>query len=189
MSNLVGKSQGLYDPTKRYAFTNILSEDFVSAWGGAPIVVKAGQTIELQQYLANKLTDEMVDKIMIGNAKLDEVEYYKKNPNTAPNMYRAASSLGVPAARKVWEDKIVRELAVDEESPQIQVMRAELKAELEASLQAQPTKGSPVIPTDLKEFSELDQTGATATKPTPAPLKVKVLGRPKKNEAPVTNPA
>lgn len=179
MSHIVGKDQGLYDPTKRYAFTNITAEDFVSAWGGAPITIKAGQSVELTQHLANKLTDELVDKIMIGNVKLDEVEYYKKNPNTEPNRYRAASSLGVPAARKVWEDKIVRELAIDEESPQVQIMRAELRAELEAELKKEPTAAPVHVPTSLSEFSELGAGGATA-KPTakPKPLKVKTIETP-----------
>lgn len=179
MSSLLEKNQGLFDPSKRFAFTNITTEDFSSAWGGAPIVVKPGQTIELSHHLAVKLTDELVDKIMIGNAKLDEVAYYKKNPNTAPNMYRAPSSLGVPAARKVWEDQIVRELAIDEESPQIQVMRAELKAELEAQLAAQPSKTGVVVPTNLSEFSELGSNGQTAPPPAPAPLKVKTIKEPK----------
>lgn len=175
MSHLVPKNAGLFDPSKRYAFTNITEEVFTSAWGGAPIVVQPGETVELSQHLANKLTDELVDKIMIGNIKMNEVEYYKNNPNTAPNMYRAPSNLGVPAARKVWEDKIVRELAVDEESPQIQVMRAELKAQLKAELEAQPSKEPPKVPVSLEEFSELGDQGQTKTAPKPKPLKLKTI--------------
>src|ERR1700722_3052553 len=103
MSSLLKKTDGLFNPVLKFAFTNITDEDFVSAWNGVPITVKAGQTVTLPHHLAHKLTDELVDKIMITNIKTNETEYYKNNPNTAPNMYRAPSSLGVPAARKVWE--------------------------------------------------------------------------------------
>jgi hypothetical protein len=189
MSHLVGKNDGLFDPSKRFAFTNISEEVFTSAWGGAPIVVQPGQTVELPHHLANKLTDELVDKIMIGNVKMDEVEYYKKNPNTAPNMFRAPNSLGVPAARKVWEDQIVRELAVDEESPQVQVMRAELKAQLEAELSAQPAREPVQVPTNIAEFSELNNVGQSKPAAAPKPIKLKTVGRPKKDEAPGTTTA
>lgn len=173
MSSLLGKNEGLFNPALRFAFTNITTEDFSSAWGGSPIVVKAGQTVELTHHLANKLTDELVDKIMIGAAKLDEVTYYKNNPNTAPNVYRAPSSLGVPAARKVWEDQIVRPLAVDEESPEIQVMRAQIKEELMADLSAETAKGGPAIPTSLEEFAELKEGAPVESPKEKAPLRLK----------------
>jgi len=176
MSSLVNKNDGVYNPSLRFAFTNITEEDFVSAWGGSPIVVKAGQTVELPHHLADKMTDELVNKIMIGNAKLDEVEYYKKNPNTQPNMYRAASSLGVPAARKIWEDKIVRPLAVDEESPEIQVMRAQIKEEIMNDLKEKPSSQPVAVPTNISEFAELKQAGEEKEAPKEKkPLKVKTL--------------
>lgn len=159
MSYIIAKDQGVFNPTKRYAFTNITTEDFTSAWGGSPITVKKGQTIELNQHMANKLTNELVDKIIIGNAKFDEVEYYKNNPNTAPNVYRSSKgmSLGVPAARKVWEEKIVRELEVDEESPEIQLMRAQIKEEVMADM-AKEKSSSPVsIPSSISEFAEITE--------------------------------
>lgn len=165
MSHLIGKNDGLYNPALRFAFTNITTEDFVSAWGGSPIVVKAGQTVTLPHHLADKLTDELVNKIMITNVKTNEVEYYKNNPNTAPNMYRAPSSLGVPAARLVWEDKIVRALEVDEETPEIQVMRAQIKEELERDLNSEVSKQPPVIPTGIEEFAEIKPTVVTPRKP------------------------
>lgn len=176
MSSLVGKDSGLFNPTLRFAFTNITEDDFVSQWGGSPIVVKAGETVELPHHLANKLTDELVDSIMIGKAKLDEVEYYKKNPGASVNSFRAPSSLGVPAARKVWEDQIVRQLAVDEESPQIQVMRAQIKEELLADLSAEKSSAPVHVPSSLEEFSEL---GKEEEKKEVKPLKVKKITKPK----------
>lgn len=170
MSQLLQKNQGLFDPSKRFAFTNITTEDFVSAWNGSPITIKAGVTVELPHHLANKLTDELVDKIIIGDAKLDEVT--KSQP-----YYRSpiGMSLGVPAARKVWEDQIVRELAVDEESPQVQVMRAELRAELEAELTKQPSREPIPVPTSLSEFSELSNDGTTQAEAPKKPLRVKEI--------------
>lgn len=179
MSSLIGKGAGIYNPTLRFAFTNITTEDFVSAWGGSPITVKAGQSVELPHHLADKLTDELVNHIMIGKAKLDEIEYYKKNPNTEINKYRAASSLGIPAARKIWEDQIVRPLAIDEESPEIQVMRAQIKEELQSDMQKENSTAPVSVPSSLVEFAELKE-GQIEVKPEPTPLKVKRLGRPPK---------
>lgn len=178
MSSLIGKESGIFDPTKRFAFTNISDKDFVSAWGGSPITVPAGETVELPHHLANKFTDELVDAIMQGEAKMDEVEYYKNNPGAAPNSYRSpkGSSLGVPAARKFWEDQIVRELAVDEESPEIQVMRAKIKEEILADLSQEKSSEPVQVPTSLTEFAEL---GAPEVKEPPKPLKVKRVAKPK----------
>lgn len=164
--------EGVYNPALRFAFTNITQEDFTSAWDKSPIVVKPGETIELPQYLAVKLTRELVDKIMIEGVKLNEVEYYKKNPGTIPNSYRAPSQLGIPEARKVWEDQICRQLAVDEESPQVQVMRAQIKAELKADLEKEASSSPVKVPTSLEEFADLTAKPKEAVK---APLKTKKI--------------
>lgn len=180
MSSIVGKNQGVYDNTKKYAVTNITTEDFVSHWNGSPVIIKAGQTASFEQHMANKVTDEMVDKIMIGNAKLDEIKMgtpYARSP--------MGSSLGVPAARKVWEDKIVREISVNEESPEMQMMRAKMKEELladmsqEKSVDAVSTPGSPF--TNPGEFSELGRQTTEAPK---EPLKVETIQTPVVEEAP-----
>lgn len=164
--------EGIYDPTLRFAFTNITEEDFVSAWDGNPMTVPPGASIEVPQYLAVKFTGELVDKIMISEVKLDEVTHYKNNPNAAINTYRGPSSLGVPAARKVWEDQICRQLAVDEESPQMQVIRAQIRAELQDDLNTEVTKEPPHIPSSLDEFADLTATPTKVVKP---PLKVKKI--------------
>lgn len=159
---------GLYNPALRFAFTNITDEDLTSYWGGQPIVVKAGQSVELSHHLAVKLTKELVDRIMQGEAKLDELNYYKQNPNTAPNLYRSPKGpmAGVPAARKVWEDKICRLMGQDEESPEIQVMKAELKAEILANMNKEPSKEPVSIPSSIEAFSQI---GKEEAKPEPKP--------------------
>lgn len=172
--------QGIYNPLLRFAFTNITEEEFVSAWGGEPIKIPAGHTVELQHHLAAKLTKELVDKIMIGNAKLNEVEFYQKNPNAMPNTYRAPSSLGVPGARKIWEDQICRLLAPDEESPQTQLMRIKIKEELMRDLKAEPASGSPLDNAPkLSEFADL--MAPKEEKIEQAPMKLKTVGRPRKS--------
>lgn len=169
MSSLIGKEAGIFNPALRFAFTNITTDDLVSAWDGSPITVKPGQTVELSHHLANKLTDELVDKIMIGAAKLDETT--KNQPYYRSPM---GSSLGVPGARKVWEDQIVRPLAVDEESPEIQIIRSQIKAELEADMAKEPGGSVSDIQMNPAEFAELGGTiGEVAQEK--KPLKVKTL--------------
>jgi hypothetical protein len=157
---------GLFNPALRFAFTNITQEEFKSYWNGSPIIVKPGQTVELQHHLAVKMTKELVDQIMQNEVKIDEIEH------KATAYYRSPKgmNLGVPAARKVWEDKIVRVLDTDEESPEIQVMRAQLKQEILAAQNKEQLQPEPVrVPTSFSEFAELksdkDQTPKVEKKP------------------------
>lgn len=178
LQDLLYIRQGIYNPMLKFAFTNITEEEFVSAWGGEPIKIPAGLTVELPHHLAAKLTKELVDKIMIGNAKLNEIEFYKNNPNVQMNTYRAASSLGVPAARKVWEDKIVHLMAPDEESPQTQLMRIKIKEELMRDLKAEPSSGSPLDNAPkLSEFADLGAHKEEVQEK--APMKLKTTKTPK----------
>lgn len=154
--------EGLFNPLLRFAFTNITEEPFISAWDGNPITVSAGATVELTHHLAVKMTKELTDKIMIGQAKLDALAKGLTGANTP-----RTGNLGVPAARKVWEDKICRELKVDEESPQVQILRAQIKSEMLADMKAEPSSGAPIMPSSIEEFAELKQS--------PEPKKV---GRP-----------
>ena len=160
--------EGLFNPTLRFAFTNITEEDFKSYWNGSPIIVKAGQTVELSHHLAVKMTKEIVDKIMLQEVKIDDeahadVPYYR-----SPR----GMNLGVPAARKVWEDKVVRMLEPDEESPEIQVIKAQLKAEILAAQNKEQIQTEPVhIPTSLNEFAELKTEAEPKVEKKPIKLK------------------
>lgn len=164
--------EGIYDPIGRYAFTNITEEQFDTAWDSSPISVPAGATIEVGHSQICNFTKQLVDKIIIGNAKLDELA--KNQPYYRSPM---ASDLSIPAKRKYWEDQIARKLAVDEESPQTQVMRSKIREELMADMNREPSGGSPQIPTSLTEFADL-----TNSQPAPekAPLQVKTISPDKK---------
>ena len=166
---------GLFNKSLRFAFTNITDEVFTSEWDKVGVTVKPHETIEISvstpimnvgHALAIKMTGELVDKIMMGEAKMDEVSYYKNNPGAVMNSYRSpkGSSLGVPAARKVWEDKILKELAIDEESPVIQSIREELKKEIASEGDLNRTKEAPV-PTSINEFADLTKKVVEQPKP------------------------
>lgn len=135
MKSSLTPESGIYDPLKRFAFTNITVEPFTFTWDKIPLTVKPNETIELPHHLAAIATKNLVDKIMIESIKIEEsqMQLERKDPYFR---HPKASSLGVPGARKIWEDKIVRQLAIDEESPAVAVMRMKLKAELEADLKA-----------------------------------------------------
>ncbi len=167
MSSFLDVKEGLYDPSKRFAFTNITDEPFVSAWDGQPITVQPSQTIELTHHLAVKFTGELVDKIMIGSAKMDELQKnqpYFRSPH--------GSSLGVPAARKVWEDQILRELQVDEESPEIQIMRAKIREEVMNDMKAEPASKEIHATQGIEEFADVRKVEVRVAK---KPLKVKTI--------------
>jgi hypothetical protein len=191
-NNVLNPDSGVYNPLLRFAFTNITEEPFEIRWNGEHVTtVQKDQTVELPHHLAVVCTKQLVDKIMIANAKLSEIEFYQKNPNMQSNSFRASSSLGVPSARKVWEDRICRVMEVDEESPQVQIMRAQIKAELQADLSAQPSQGSPLdnAPKSISEFADLTKKEEKEEKQ--SSIKVRTVGRPpkvKQNET-VESPA
>jgi hypothetical protein len=146
--------EGVFNPGLRFAFTNITEEEFLSAWDGNPIKIGVGRTVELPHHLAVKLTKELVDKIMIGEAALDKATNGVKDP-----YYRSPKGgmLGVPSAREVWEVKICRLLEDDEESPEKQFMRMQLKEELRNDLEAgqKPADRNIPIPSGVEEFADL----------------------------------
>lgn len=167
MKSFLEEAQGgITTPGLRYAFTNITTEDFVSHWNKVPISIKAGETIEVSdatplpgtgmgQTLAIKMTGELVDRIIIGSAKLDEVSYYKNNPGAALNSYRSPkpTSLMVPAARKEYEDQILKQLSVDEESPAMQAMRQQVMDSIQAGTE---NPGEQVgLPNNPEEFASV----------------------------------
>ena len=133
---------GVYNPSRRFAFTNITDDLFTFHWDGKPISVKSHQTIELPHHLAIIATNRLVDKILVEESKADEVEGQKVNP-----LYRSRKGIalgGVPTYRKTFEDKILRELLVDEESPQIAVMRAQIREQLKADIENSAKPAAPV---------------------------------------------
>lgn len=165
--------EGLYNPSLRFAFTNITESDFTTHWDKVPITVKPGETIEISNTtpipgaghaLAIKMTGEMVDKIILGEAKEDELQ--KNQP-----YYRSpkGSSLGVPAYRKTYEDQILRQLDPDEESPAIQILRKQMRAEIEAGVSGERPQAQPVhVPSSLEEFAELTANKTVVAEKKPA---------------------
>ena len=143
MSSNIWVKNGIYDPTKRFAFTNIDTENFTFHWNKKPITVKAGETVELPHYLAVLATTELVDKLMLAEADKKTKEIQKSNPGyKAPNQ---AGSLGVPAARAVWENRILKELPPrDDNDAQLQVIRAQVTEELRKDLENGQKKANPI---------------------------------------------
>lgn len=182
MPNSFLEVNGVYDITKRYAFTNVLDEDFTSHWDKIPIVVKAGQTIEISnstpihgagQAIAYKMTKEMVDKIMTEGIRVEEAA--AKTTSNNP-YYRSprASSLGVPMARKPYEDQILKELSPDEESPDIQAERKRLLAEITQGVEAKTEVSPPTLPS-TDEFAEIKSNNDKISQVAKPAAKVKIV--------------
>lgn len=145
---------GIYDPTKRFAFTNITDEPFTSQWGGQPITVKPKDVVELPHHLAVKMTTELVDKIMQEEARQDEITTRAANKDPYWRSPKGIS-MGVPEARKPYEQKILRELLPDEENPQTAIARARIREELMSDMSAE--KSAPVtrMAVSQEEFAEI----------------------------------
>lgn len=154
MSSYLSVKDGIYDPSKRFGFKNITKEDFTFTWGNQPIKVKAGQEIELPHHLAVLATGKLVDKIMNDSVREEEVKMRTKNKDPMWRSPRGLST-GIPEARKPFETQILRELKIDDENPQMAVIRAQIREELLSDLNAE--KAAPVAKMTVKteEFSQI----------------------------------
>ena len=159
------KKDGIYNPLLRYGVKNITDSEFTFSWNSNPITIKAGQEIELPEYLAILATTKMVDQIMQNEAN-DEV--IKMRAKLHDPYWRSPKgiAIAVPAARKPYEDKIIRTLSVDEKSPQFQVLKAEVKDQILGDLKKGQEKAAPIEtvvsgiaqfgnPTAPKEFADV----------------------------------
>jgi hypothetical protein len=180
MSSLLVKTEGIFNPLRKFAFTNITDEPFESAWNGQPIVIGPHETVKLDHYLANKFVDELVDKIMIGEFKNkeDQEKIRFNNP-----YYRTPNgmNLGVPAVRKLYEDKIVTEMPEEAQTAQAMIDRMKIREELLSNLTAKPSTEPQIGPTGVEEFADLPKGGFIPPTPVKEAIELpKVKGGPKK---------
>lgn len=166
---------GVFNPSLRFAFTNITNEEFRSMWGGVPIVVQPHETIEISyttpivgvgHALAVKMANELIDKIMINDIKLDEVSMNIPYARSSKGML-----LGVPAARLPFEQQILRVMEAEEESPATQSIRNMVIEELKADMGREQGVPSEPAPSSLEEFSQLKTEAVEKEKPKPVRTK------------------
>lgn len=155
MTSFLDVKDGIYDPRRRFAFTNITDEPFTFTWGGVPTTVKPHKTIEVSHHIAVLATKKLCDQIMMGEVKKEEDAYKAAHPSEMYWRSPKAGSVGVPAARKLIEDQILRELKLDEESPEVSMMRAEMKEKILADLSAEKAAPASEIKIDPTEFAEI----------------------------------
>lgn len=154
MSSYLTVKEGIYDPTRRFAFTNIDTADYTLTWDGKPLVtVKPGESVELPHHLAVMATGELVDRIMMAETKADE-EAHATTP-----YYRSPKgiAMGVPAARKPFEDKVLKEIPVDQASSQFKILQSQLIETVKADLSAETSKPISSISVKPEEFAGIEK--------------------------------
>lgn len=135
--------RGMYDPSKRYGFKNITDEPFTFTWDSNPITIKPGVEVTLPEHLALMATHKLVDQIILNESRAEEIKMRKEYHD----QYWESSigkSRGVPSFRKPYEDKILRELKLDEDSPEVQVMRAQVKEQVLNDLKKGQERPAPI---------------------------------------------
>lgn len=131
--------EGMYDPLRRFAVKNITDHDFTFTWNKKPITIKKGTAVELPHHLAVLATTRMVDEIMIAEAREDEMN----NPKNSNPMWHSPKglSMGIPDARKKYEDEIISELPpIDENNPQYTIITSAKAEEIMNDLKAEMSK-------------------------------------------------
>jgi len=132
--------EGVYDKTKRYLVNNWSDESFTQEFGSETayndnriittspaysITLKPGEMRELGQFEALMITKHFVDReIFKVAAKLAD----KKERESAEN------AVNNPTLRKPFEDKTISEIKLGEETPFMDKIRAEIRAEEIAKL-------------------------------------------------------
>ena len=132
--------EGVYDKTKRYLVNNWSDESFTQEFGSEAayndnriittspaysITLKPGEMRELGQFEALMITKHFVDReIFKVAAKLAD----KKERESAEN------AVNNPTLRKPFEDKTISEIKLGEETPFMDKIRAEIRAEEIAKL-------------------------------------------------------
>ncbi len=140
-----GPTEGIYNPVKRYAFTNWTVEDFLGQWNGDTVTIpcNAGprSTVTLPEYLAVKFTRELVDREMIRELG-------------------SSALLSVPSARAPYEQKTVRDIPLDETDPQVQLMVMQARDQVMADITAQINKEAPKAPASIAEMAPINEEAA-----------------------------
>ena len=148
--------QGMFDPTKRYAFTNITEELFQFGWNGVTIDVAPKETVELPQYLAYQAVNKMIDQLIMSKNKKDLDKIRETNPAylTPPG----AGMMGIPAYRLTFESAIVRELPPKAGADaKLDIIRAKEQIMSDIKRSQEETKPIETIKVVQTEFSELNE--------------------------------
>lgn len=150
--------QGMYDPTKRYAFTNPTEDVFKFQWNGVEVEVASKETIELPQYLAVLATTKIIDQMMTEVERKKTEKIREVQPAyIAPN---GAGMLGIPAARLPYEKMVIRELAPKTGSDaKLDIIR--MKEQVEADIKRSKSEIQPIesvtATVSKGDFSELNE--------------------------------
>jgi hypothetical protein len=100
-----------FSPEKRYVFNNWTKEDFTGSWGGSTQIIKAGETKELQEYLAFHYTKHLVNREMMRDGK--------------------DGSMSSEEARAPYENKTMAEIGDGIDSPALASLKEKIRAEIE----------------------------------------------------------
>lgn len=152
MASYLTVKDGVYDPKKRFAVTNIMDEDFTFSWDGVESVIKAGDTVELPHHLMVLVATKMTDKCILEEAWAENKEIHKATPWIDS---RKNASLGVPELRKMYEDRIVKEIPFDQASSQFKILASQQMEQIKKDFSAEPAQPVQSFAPDPSEFAEL----------------------------------
>ena len=142
----------LYDNSQRYRFTNIDDEPFVGLWDGREFVtVPSGGSVTLPEAQAITYAKELCTRVMFK----EEKEKFIPNMREATWEESQKTRVGIPMARKPYEDRILQHLELNDETPEVQAMRSEMREQLMRDLNAQVSTDAPKGPAALKDLNVL----------------------------------
>lgn len=144
------EERSLYDNSQRYKFTNIDDEEFVCMWNGEEITrIPAGASVTLPESQAITYAKDLCTRVMTKEERAKFV----------PNMREATweesqkTRVGLPMARDPYEKRILSKLNASDETPEIQLMKAQIKDQLLSDMSAQVSTDAPTGPKATADLS------------------------------------
>ena len=129
----------IYDPERRYVFSNFSNEDFTGYASGVAQLIPAGTTVELPMFKAYLYTKHLVDREMTKDGK--------------------EGSMSGQEARQPYEDKCIAEITAGVDSPALASLKEKIKEEIEEEVVkkkgGRPAKAKEEVLASDKEFSGL----------------------------------
>lgn len=144
---------GLYDLTQRYRLTNIDDEKFTGRWNGRTFVVlNPGESATIPESQAINFAKEICTRVM----QKEEKAKFVPNMNEPTWEQSQRTRVGLPMARDAYEKRILQKIEAGEETPELQVMRAQMREQLLNDMSAQVSTDAPSGPKSAVDLSLVD---------------------------------
>ena len=118
----------VFSEDKRYVFNNWTTEDFLGRWNGVEVLIKAGESREVPEYLALNYCKHLVDREMMKD--------------------KQETLMAIDEARLPYEEKTVALIGEGTDSPALSSLKEKIRQEMESEMKAHDVNVAPEVAED-----------------------------------------